>query len=41
MLQFVLAKLENNSEFAIKWFENNHIKMNSDKYHLIFSGQKN
>ena len=30
-LAFVLAKLEKNSSIAMKWFDNNYMKMNSDK----------
>ena len=29
--EFVLTKLENHSDIAIKWFEDNYTKMNSDK----------
>ena len=39
-LEFVLSKLENHSDIAIKWFEDNYMKMNSDKYHLFISGHK-
>ena len=39
-LQFILTKLENHSDIAIKWFENNYMKMNSDKCHLFISGHK-
>ena len=28
------------SLLAIEWFENNNIKLNQDKCHLIFSGHK-
>ena len=31
-LDFDLTKSEEHSIIAIKWFENNYIKMNSDKY---------
>ena len=34
-LAFVLAKLEKNSSIAMKWFDNNYMKMNSDKCHLL------
>ena len=37
-LAFVLAKLEENSNIAMKWFENNYMKMNSGKCHLFISG---
>ena len=39
-LEFVLLKLEEQSNIAINWFENNYSKMNSDKCHLLISGNK-
>ena len=39
-LDFVLTELEEHSITAIDWFENNYMKMNSDKCHLFFSGNK-
>ena len=27
--------------FLIRWFENNYMKLNTDKSHLIVSGYKN
>ena len=39
-LEYVLTKLEEHSDIAIKWFENNYMKMNSDKCHLYISGHK-
>ena len=36
----VLDKLERNSELVIFWFETNYMKLNTDKYHLLFSGTK-
>ena len=39
-LEFVLNKLEEQSNIAINWFENNYMKMNSDKCHLLISGNK-
>ena len=39
-LEFVLLKLEEQSNIAINWFENNYMKMNSDKCHLPISGNK-
>ena len=39
-LKFVLTKLENNLDIAIKWLKNNYMKMNSDKCHLFISGHK-
>ena len=37
----ILKSLEKNSVLAILWFENNYIKLNTDKCHLIVSGYKN
>ena len=37
----VLEKLEQNSEFAIAWFEMNYMKLNTDKCHLLISENKN
>ena len=39
-LVFVLAKLEENSDIALKWFENNYMKMSSGQCHLSVSGNK-
>ena len=39
-LEFVLTKLENHSNIAIKWFEENYMKINSNKCHLFIPGQK-
>ena len=39
-LEFVLSKLENHSDIAIKWFEDDYMKINSDKCHLFISGHK-
>ena len=37
---FVLNVLERNSSIAIDWFQNNYMKMNSDKCHLLVTGHK-
>ena len=37
----VLETLEHNSEPAIAWIEMNYMKFNSDKWHLLISGNKN
>ena len=37
-LDFVLSELERNSNIAIDWFQNNYMKMNSDKCHLLVAG---
>ena len=39
-LEFVLLKLEEQSHIAINWFENNYMKMSSDKCHLLISRNK-
>ena len=39
-LKSVLEKLEHNSELAIAWFEMNYMKLNTDKCHLLISGNK-
>ena len=36
----VLKSLEENSMLAIRWFENNYMKLNTDKSHQIVSGYK-
>ena len=39
-LDFVLGELERNSNIAIDWLQNNYMKMNSDKCHLLVVGHK-
>ena len=39
-LENVLKSLEKNSMLAIRWFENNYMKLNTDKCRLIVSGYK-
>ena len=39
-LKELLEKLERNSELAIHWFEDNYIKLNTGKCHLLISGPK-
>ena len=39
-LEFVLLKLEEQSNTAINWFDNNYMKMNSDKCYLLISDNK-
>ena len=39
-LQFVLTKLKEYSNIATEWFENNYMKINSDKCRLFVSGHK-
>ena len=33
-------RLERDSALAVCWFESNYMKLNTDKYHLIISGNK-
>ena len=40
-LNSLLKRLEHDSCLAIKWFENNNMKLNQDKSHLLVSGCKN
>ena len=40
-LKTELETLEHNSELAVTWFEMNYIKLNTDKCHLLISGNKN
>ena len=39
-LESVLQRLEHDSLIAIEWFDNNYMKLNSDKCHLLISGFK-
>ena len=39
-LDFVLGELERNSNIAVDWFQNNYMKMNPDKFHLLVAGHK-
>ena len=39
-LDFVLNEFERNSNIAGDWFQNNYMKMNSDKCHLLVAGHK-
>ena len=39
-LNFVMQQLEQQSNVALKWFEDNNMKMNSGKCHLFVSGNK-
>ena len=40
-LKSVLEKLEHNFELAITWFEMKYMKLNTNKCHLLISGNKN
>ena len=37
-LDFIIEMLEKQSNIAMTWFENNFIKINSDKCKLLISG---
>ena len=39
-LNFLINRIEHNSYLAIEWFENNSMKLNQDKCHLLVSGFK-
>ena len=39
-LESVLDKLGGNSELVILWFENNYMKLNTDKCHLLISSTR-
>ena len=36
----LLKRLEHDSSLAIEWFQNNYMKLNEDKCHLLASGFK-
>ena len=36
----VVKKLEKNTDLAINWFQNNYMKLNIDKCHLLMFGSK-
>ena len=36
----LVERLEHDSKLAIEWFENNYMKLNSDKCHFLISGHK-
>ena len=37
-LESLLQRLDHDSLLAIEWFENNYMKLNGDKCHLLISG---
>ena len=39
-LNSLIKRLEQDSLLAIEWFQNNNIKLNQDKCHLLVSGYK-
>ena len=40
-LDSIIKRLEHDSFLPIEWFENNNMKLNQDKCHLLVSGYKN
>ena len=40
-LSSFINKLKHDSLLAIEWFENNYMKLNQEKCHLLVSGYKN
>ena len=40
-LNSLIKRLGHDDFLAIKWFENNNMKLNQDKCHLLVSGYKN
>ena len=36
----LISRLEHDSLLAIEWFENNNMKLNQEKCHLLISGHK-
>ena len=40
ILKVVLTQLEECSELVIAWFQNNYMKLNTDKCHLFVAGHK-
>ena len=39
-LEVVLTQLEESSELVVAWFQNNYMKLNTDKCHLLVAGHK-
>ena len=39
-LEVVLTQLEECSELVIAWFQNNYMKLNTEKCHLLLAGHK-
>ena len=40
-LNTLINRLEHDTALAVEWFENNVMKLNQDKYHVLASGHKN
>ena len=39
-LKNLIRRLEHDALIAIEWFDNNYMKLNSDKSHFLFAGHK-
>lgn len=39
-LKIVMERLEHDIELYMEWFENNYMKLNENKCHLLVSGHK-
>ena len=39
-LKHLMERLEHDTKLAIEWFENNHMKLNEDKCHLLVVGYR-
>ena len=39
-LGFLINRLEHDSFLVIEWFQNNYMKLNKDKCHLLIAGHK-
>ena len=39
-LKHLMGRLEHDTKLAIEWFENNYMKLNEDKCHLLVAGHK-
>ena len=40
-LNTLINRLEHDTALTVEWFENNFMKLNQDKYHVLVSGHKN
>ena len=39
-LRHLMERLEHDTKLAIEWFENNYMKLNEDKCHLLLAGHR-
>ena len=39
-LKHLMKRLEHDTKLAIEWFENNYMKLNEDKCHLLVAGHR-